>query len=76
MHVLPAMYIIAYYHSLLVIVLFSFLHVAVNGAVGPDITITNTTQPDDLTATSPPTKSPKRNRCFTCRKKVGLTGTV
>lgn len=46
---------------------------AVDGAVCSTVT-TDTTQPDDLTAASPPTKSPKRNRCFTCRKKVGLTG--
>ena len=42
-----------------------------DGAVGLDVT---TTQPCDLTASSPPSKSSKRNRCFVCRKKVGLTG--
>lgn len=39
-----------------------------NGAIGP---VVSATPPSELTASSPP---PKRNRCFTCRKKVGLTG--
>ena len=39
-----------------------------NGAVGP---VVSATPPSELTASSPP---PKRNRCFMCRKKVGLTG--
>lgn len=43
------------------------------GAVGGhDISATPT---NELTALSPPTKSPaKRNRCHMCRKKIGLTG--
>ena len=43
-----------------------------SGAVGPDV---SATPPSELTALSPPTKTPtKRNRCHVCRKKVGLTG--
>ena len=42
------------------------------GAVGQEV---SATPPSELTALSPPTKTPtKRNRCHTCRKKVGLTG--
>ena len=40
--------------------------------MGPDV---SATPPSELTALSPPTKTPtKRNRCHVCRKKVGLTG--
>ena len=36
--------------------------------------LTTTQAPDLTTSSSPPSKTTKRNRCYLCRKKVGLTG--
>lgn len=39
-----------------------------------DLTATSSPLPSCSASASPSTKTPKRNRCFVCRKKVGLTG--
>lgn len=48
------------------------------GVDGPVVPLdVHTTQPSDLTtfpSSSPPSKTVRRNRCYVCRKKVGLTG--
>ena len=58
---------------LVIIIEVTVISTGTDGAVGLEVT---TTQPCDLTASSPPSKSSKRNRCFVCRKKVGLTGKI
>ena len=62
------------YVSLIIVTVPSLpLPVVYSSAVGLEV---QATPLSDLPASSPesPPKTPKKNRCFVCRKKVGLTG--